>query len=196
MTTIIDEYIKRHKQLVIAIAGSIGTGKTKISKEFQDISKLQIVFLNDFAKENYDSTIKLSDDIEIINYDSYNYYDWDKFNKFINDNKKNGIIICGVGFPKTHVAFVIDFHIYLKLNKQHLLENKIKYLETHNIKDINIEHEKLIVNKLSYPHILNIIGNSVINKFINVSEYHDKEKLFDDIFDSIINFIENDLYKQ
>lgn len=203
---IVEAHIKLKNQLVILISGLSGTGKTKLAKSISELFKIKFINMNDYCDKNYNKTIKLPSGVEVINWDTDDIYDWNKFNGDMDKYAKDGVIVCGVVFPKDKIKFKLDFHIHIKLNKQNLFKKRTEYLEEHkedcqevgrNV-DKNIEYT--IFNQLTFPYYLGMAERSDITKFINANEYANldqivyDEKLFDDAFDYLIKGIEKKIY--
>src|SRR5271169_4253888 len=134
---IVQAYTKFNNGNVILISGFSGTGKTKFSKFIADLFGFKLVDLTEFyfqleaydKEENYETT---KDGRKILKWDNiYESVDWDKFNKFVEEHKKDGLVIYGFGFPPKLLHFTPDFHILIKVAKQKLLENRAKFIEGH-----------------------------------------------------------------
>lgn len=197
---IVDAYKKFNKQLIILVSGMSGSGKTKLAKNISEDFNLEVIKQSDFYKNPYSNDFTLSDGSTTTNWYTYDAYDWDNFNKVINDKKSNGIIVTGLVFPTKFLDFKPDFTLSLSVKKAVLFEKMEKILEQN--KDIYPEKyddfkdgkTKYIFNKLSFPFFLSSVEDSVINKFINVNEMND-DQIYDMAFDYIIPEIEKRVYK-
>jgi hypothetical protein len=201
--TIVEAYVEKKDGLIILISGMSGSGKTKLGKEIAKLFKLEFLNSAKFCKKDYDNkvTFKIPNsdkNFELINMDSDDIIDWDKFNEEVSDKKKKGIIISGVSFPKDKINFTPDFHVHIKLNKQNLIKKRQQFVEDHEEDCKNFDTiknsfiELYIINHYTYPYYLTITQNSVINKFINANELielsNDEyyEKIVDQCFDYLI----------
>jgi len=202
---IVEAYIKFNSQLIILISGFSGSGKTLLGRNIQRDFKLQFINLNDYYKEDYNNVVDLGHDIKVIDWDHPDAIDWDKFNEKINEDKTKGIVCVGFGFPEDRIKFTPDFHIRLDIPKPRLIEMRHKYLDENKDNKLNeykdSRVELLIMNKLSYPHHEEI---KVKSKYTYKFSLFDKEnltldeipnKMYDDVFDYLINQIEKKIYK-
>ena len=198
MANIIEKYIETNGQLIIAISGFSGIGKNKIAKQLSKDTKLEVISLANYAKKDYMNIIELTSGTKINNHDNFNYYDWDKFNKDVNDKKRNGLIIIGIGFPNDNLEFKIDYHIMVRAPKQLLFEFRHNYIVKHKdklgdlLKIIDTPDEKQLVNSITYPFYLNIPQISKIDKFYNITKMD--EEIYDDLYDNVIKFIMKNVY--
>jgi hypothetical protein len=188
---IVQAYTKFNNGLVILMAGFSGTGKTEYSRFLSELFGFKLVDLTEFylelkeydKEQNYETT---KDGVKILKWDNiYESVNWDKFNTFVESNKKDGLVIYGFGFPTKLLKFVPDFHILVKISKQKLLENRAKFIENHtpDEKEIpkKIEEERLVLNTVTYPLYLKISEDSKFTKVINTNEMTEdqvKEELF------------------
>lgn len=208
---IIDAYIKFNKQLVIIISGMSGTGKTKLAQNISDLFKLELINMNKYCNSDYAETVKILQGVEVVNWDSDDIYDWKAFNddvnKILTESDKAGIVICGVSFPTDKLLFTVDFHIQIKLSKQNLYTQRKKYLDEKTDcqeakRKISDELDYTIFNQLTYTYYLDLSNRSTINKYINANDYitldnnaYD-EKLYDDVYEYLINQINKNVYKE
>ncbi|ARF08872.1 hypothetical protein Catovirus_1_922 [Catovirus CTV1] len=206
---IVEAYIKFKNKLIIIISGISGSGKTELSKNISKLLDLKLINLNKYCRKDYNKTIKLQGNTEVINWDSDDVYDWDKFNKDVNDNYKNGVVLTGVSFPRDKINFTPDYHIQIKLSKQNLLKKRSEILDeledncsgtSENKIDKNLEYT--LFNQVTYPYYLNLTNNSDITKFLNANEYINlsndeyNEKLYDEAFDYLMKQISKAVYSQ
>lgn len=197
MVNILEKYIETRGQLIIAISGFPGSDKNEIGKQLSDDLGFKLIKLIDYIKENYNNIITI-DNIKLNNYDTFEYYDWNKFNIEIDKNKK-GIIIVGVGFPTDKINFNIDCTIMIRAPKQLLFEIRHDYMVKHIeklgdiAKIIDTPDEKKIFNSTVYPFYLNMPRYMKVDYYCNITEKN--QHIYDNIIEFIINFISASLYK-
>lgn len=193
---IIEFYIKYIKSLVIVISGLSGSGKTTVAKKIAKDFNIELIEQFDFYKKDYNETIVLNKDTKIINWDSDDAIDWDKFNSVVNEKKHSGVIIAGMSFPTDLIEFPIDFHIHLHVPKQVTLERRRAYLSRHqdefpeSFSEIDTNLDKLKLNKLTYPYYLESKNKMNITKYINATDINE-DQVYDQIFDYLIDSIKN-----
>ena len=194
---IVEAYLKKRKQLVILISGFSGCGKSVIAKNIAKDFNIEYLNLNNFMKEDYAETTtpKILLDKKIIDWDDPTAINWDEFNNKINEIKNKGVIVSGFGFPSDKLQFHTHYHIHLKISKDLLLKNRKEYkLENADTKLENIDEEleKKILNNISYPHYIEILGKSKVNTTIQVGE--NLKETYDSVFDNLIEFINDKVY--
>jgi tRNA A37 threonylcarbamoyladenosine biosynthesis protein TsaE len=206
---IVEEFINQNKQCVILISGFSGSGKSLIAKSLvKDINRskseksedFKFLNLNDFYKSEseYNKTVEVGE-LKIVDWDDPEAVNWVDFNKEIDKNKKTGVIVSGFAFPKDKLNFSSDFHIHIKISKDDLIKNRHEFTQeklddkTSRVDEIGEEMEKRILNKVTFPHYLKSLENSVINKFFMV-EYGGIKKVYDEMFDYIMDFIKKKIY--
>ena len=105
----------------------------------------------------------------------------------------------GFGFPNDLINFKPDFHIYLRISKQKLIENRNKFLEENADNPLNeikdSRTELLILNNLSYKHYMENKEKSTYTFNMDVTE-KTPETTYDEIFNYIIKEIEKSVYKK
>jgi len=193
---VVEAYIKNNKKLLIFISGlHPGSGKSEISKNINRDFKINCINQKDYISKNYKNKVKLPNGKEVINYDSDDSIDWDKFNKDIKKLQKKGLVVNGMSFNKDKIKVKPDFHIHLSISKKNnllkrkeLIENDKKY------SNMDYDEIKLVMNQLTYPYYLETLNKSNINKFINTNKYN-QEQVYDQVFDSLMEFIFDNLYK-
>lgn len=196
---IIEAYIKYKGQLLLLISGLSGCGKLNLGKELADIFNITLIDEFNYYKKNYNEKIKLSNGDEIINWYTDDAIDWDRFNKDIDREKKNGVIVIGFSLPEDKIESSSDYHIHLNIPKQVCLEKRKIFLEKHKdtypdeYKLSGSDTEKLKMNKLIFPYYLESTKKSKINRFVNVGLSDDSD-IYDKVFDMIIEFINEFLY--
>lgn len=211
---IVQAYTNKKNQFIILISGFSGSGKTKLSKFIADLFSFQHVNLTHYyypteifdKEENY---VSLKNGTRILNWDNiYESVDWNKFNTFVNNNKKIGVVAVGFGFPTELLQFDPDFHIHIKINKSNLIENREKYITAHlskidpvltsfatrepildNDKNSDIDIDKNILNNITYPIYYKLIEESKIDKYINTNDVSD-DKIKEEIFEYLMNMVE------
>lgn len=196
---IVEAYIKFRGQLVILISGVSGTGISHLAKNISKDLNIMSISYATFCQKNYDNKVMLPNGKEVINWDSDDVIDWDKFNETIEKNKKNGVVAYSQAFPtkKLNKNLNVDAHIHIKLNKQNLFARRKKYIEEHEDEcgELYQEDESLIFNRLTFPYYLQSVQNSEITKFINANEVaqnseHDyDEYLANEAFDYLMFII-------
>ncbi len=195
MVNIVEKYIEIKGQLIILISGFSGSGKTLIAKNIESDFKINFLNLNDFYRKDYVNIVDLGNDVKVNDWDNPESINWEEFNGKVNELKT--VIVSGFCFPDDLIKFKPDYHIYLKISKQKLLENRHSYLEENkdnplnDIKDSKIE--LLILNNLSYKHYIDIKERSTYTFNIDVSD-KTPDSTYDDIFDKIIKEIEKIVY--
>lgn len=186
---IVEKYIDVNKQLILYISGMSGCGKTQIGKFMSRDFKIDLIDQDDYYKKSYEKNgekVKLGDN-EIVNWYSDESIDWERFNADINDKKTKGVIVIGTALPDDKMTLKPDLHIQLSMSKQECVRRRLLFLEAKNEK-VDMDHEKLKINKLAYPYYLDVVNRSKINKFVNITEKSDNT-IYDDVFDVIIDFI-------
>lgn len=201
---IIEAYIKTKGHLNILISGMSGSGKSTLAKNIGKLFGLTVVNMNEYCNPNHSEKVKLLQDIEVINWDTDDVFDWNNLN---NDMKNmSNYVLSGVAFPRDKIKFPVDFHIQIKLSKQNLFKRRQNYLDEHekdcrnidrNI-DQNIEHT--IFNQLTYTYYIDITNRSDVTRFLNANDFADlnnhdyNEKIFDEAYKILIQLIEKHLY--
>jgi uridine kinase len=194
---IIEKYIEDKKSLIILISGFSGSGKTVIGKSLAKDLKVTFINLNDYYKEDYSET-KLVGNLKVIDWDSPEAIDWDKFNEKINEIKNSGVVISGFAFPEKKLKFHVDFHVHLKISKDDLIKNRNDFTSERDdsklkdIKDLTPEIEKRILNAISFPIYLEMLKESKFSKTINI-QYGELKKAYDELFDYIIASVKKNI---
>jgi adenylate kinase family enzyme len=162
-----------------------GSGKRSIAKFIERDFKLVLINVDDYIVPNFDKTEVLSNNVKIINWDDIDAYDWEKINNKVLENQSKGVILCGPYFPTTKLKFESDFHIQIKVQKQVLIEKRLKYAESHESKFKGLEaYISMIVNQITYPNFLKYSEESKIDKYVN-----SKEQTNDQIYDQVADFL-------
>lgn len=191
---IAEAYIKFKGQLIILVSGLSGSGKTELARDIERDFKLKMVNLDNYHKKEYNKTVDIGD-VKVVDWDSVESYDWDEFNKTINDNKANGIIAVGSMFIPELLKFNPDGHIHVKIAKKTLLDKRHAYIESHREKAPtlyelkNTDTEMQIFNKITFPHYFEYREKSKINIFLNANE-KSVDQMYDEAFDYLIDIIQ------
>jgi shikimate kinase len=203
--TIIEAFNIAKDGLIIFISGMSGTGISQLGSSLGKLLNLNIFDTKKYCNIDYNITKKINEEVEVINWDSDDIYDWNKINDYIKENKKNGLIVVGTALPSDKINIKADLFIYIKLSKDNILERRVKFAEVNKAetcnKNILIENAKLIYNNLTFPYYDELIKRSNITKFINANNYAqlDKEeyneKILNDSFEYIINNIQENINK-
>lgn len=190
---IVQAYTKFKGQMIILISGFSGSGKTKLSKFLSKLFEFKYVKLNEFrlSENDYDKDenyVILKNGDKILNWDNiYASIDWNKFNDYINNNKKNGVVVDGFGFPIKLLKFETDFHIHIKINKKNLLEKREQYVKKKKL-DRDIELDRMILNQVTFPIYVKLNEDSKIDKFVNTNDVTE-EKIKEDVFFYLMQMI-------
>jgi len=188
---IIEAYIKFKDQLIILISGLSGSGKTYVAKNINNDFKLQCMSLESYCKKKYNKKVKISDKLTVVDWDDLDSYNWEKFNKDVEFNKR-GVIVTGTAFPRDRIYFQPDVHINITTSKGQVIENRRKFIKTHpslcnDMKKILYTHDEIdYINKVVYPHYVNDIKKSNVNKFFKGT----LEEIVDNVFNFIIEKIQ------
>jgi len=197
MVNIVEKYIQNKDQLIILISGFSGSGKTLLAKNIERDFKLNFLNLNDFYKKDYVNIVDLGNNIKVNDWDNSDAVDWDSFNSKVKELKN--VVVSGFGFPNDLINFKPDFHIYLRISKQKLIENRHKFLEENEDNPLNeikdSRTELLILNNLSYKHYMENKEKSTYTFNMDVTE-KTPDTTYDEIFNYIIKEIEKSVYKK
>lgn len=177
---IIEAYIKFNKELIILISGLSGSGKTQLAKNIERDFKIEMINAEKHCVKNYNNKVKLNNGVDVIDWDAIDAYDWDTINKLINEKKSKGVVVCGQSFPTNVLKEDKYFHIHIKIQKQLLIETRKKYVKENLLTCKDLEGlESAIVNQITYPHYLDYLTKSRIDKFIN-SKGVDIDSIYDE----------------
>ncbi|AYV84098.1 MAG: hypothetical protein Hyperionvirus17_18 [Hyperionvirus sp.] len=180
---IVEAYIKYSSQLVILISGVSGTGISHLAKSLAKDTKLPALSYAKYCKPNYDKKVTLPDDTEVINWDTDEIIEWDRFNRDIKEHKNTGVIAFAPAFPLNRLDpdLVVAAHLHIKLSKDNLYARRKKYIEAH-VEECGPlpANDQLIFNRLTYPYYKQSQENSVITKYLNANEFsNDPEDVYD-----------------
>jgi len=191
-------YIKYKKQLIIIVSGLAGCGKSILAENIKRDFKLILLDQHNYYKKDYQDKVTLKNNEEVVNWDSDNAFDWERFNKDVNKHKETGVIIDTIGLPYDKINFEPDFNIYLSITKKKCIEKRKDFLEKHKetykkeYEEIDTTTSKLKFNTLTYPYYLENMkkAKGKISKFIQGDELTNDE-IYDVAFDHIIKQIGN-----
>jgi len=197
---IVEAYIKSNGQLVILISGISGCGKTALAKNISEDFKIKYIDQHNYYKDGWNTTIKLPDGNEIINYDTDEAVDWEKFIEDIKKNRSSGVVVSGFSLPSGRFDFKKDVHIHLNISKQQCLDKRKTFYDdnqqifpnNYNFADDTAEKYKF--NQYTFPYYLESTKAANITKFYTITDRTD-DQTYDDIFDYLIEFIKKSVYK-
>jgi cytidylate kinase len=189
---VVEAYTQFKGQLIIVISGIAGSNKNKIAKIIANSLKLQLIKQIDYYKPSYDKKITRPDGIEIINLNTDDVIDWDKFNNDVNHMSQKGVILSVSTLPNNMINFTVDYHIHLAISKQNYAENREKYLTRYkddnpqDFSELNTQIDKWKINQ-NYMYYKNSINNMNIHKFITVNNSNaEGSDIIDNIWNDII----------
>lgn len=199
---IVDAYVIREKSFIIFVSGLQCCGKTTLAKYIARDFDMELIDQFNYFKKDYDVKSKLSDELSLVNWDSDDAINWDKFNADIQTAKtsRKKVVVVGFALVDDKIKIKPNIHIHLGISKQRSLEKKRVFLEKNKEKypeeysEINTPIELLKMNKFIFPYYLSTKERSKINKFISVNDIDDN-KAYDQVFDSIVDYIEDKLYE-
>lgn len=193
---IVEAFLKFNGKLIIILSGLSGSGKKAIAKFIERDFKLVLINIDDYVISNFDKTQVLQNDVKIINWDDVDSYDWEKINQVVLENQSKGVILCGPYFPTKKLQFETDFHIQIKVPKQILIENRLKYAESNESKFKGLsEYIPMIVNQITYPSFLKYSEESKIDKHVNSKE-HTNDQIYDQVADFLFFKIKENLQEK
>lgn len=185
---IIDAYIAFTGQFIVALTGLSDCGRDDISKLLSKDTKLQIINQKQYyvpiekLNPQYQK-FKLSDGSVVSIWETNdNFVEWDKFNKVVNDNKKNGIIINAFSLPVDKIDFMPDIHVHFNINRGKCIA---RIIEKNKDLDPGILNEKLTPVYEYYKELLPI---PKITKFFTIKSIEDQSlsDLYDLVWDYVI----------
>ena len=163
------------------ISGLSGSGKTQIAKNIERDFKIEMIDCEMYCKKDYDNVKQLHDGTKLVDWDDIDSFDWKAINKLVNNKKSKGVVISGPYFVTDLLGFDQDFHVHIKIQKQMLIEARKQYVENNKDKCENlIGLEAPIVNQITYPHYLDYLKKSKIDKFVT---FVDVDKVYDETTD-------------
>jgi len=193
---IIEAYAKFNKELIIIISGLSGSGKTKMSSQIEKFFKIKKIDIELLCNDQNNKTVALPNGIVVKDWDHIDSYNWDKINNEVNANKQNGVIVCGPYFPQNKLKFSPSFHIHIKVSKQQILENRRQYIIANKdkceelVQFVHTPTEMLMINQITYPHYMEYLKESKIDKFIDMREMNN-----DQVYEQIETYLLNSIQK-
>ena len=183
---VIDAYNKKYGNIVIYVIGMYGSRKTQFANTLAKDLNFVHVSRDDYVENDIDNKDTNNVDID----DNIN---WDKLKSFISSNKN--VIVSGSSLPPEKLDVYSHFAVHIKISKQKMIDARIDFLKKHDmLKDDSEEKIKKIMDTVTYPYYLDALKTNKINKFINGNDMKDSQ-IEDELFSSVINFIEKKLYK-
>lgn len=174
------------KQIIIAISGISGAGKTTIGKVLA--YKMNGIFIDqDWFFKKQKPIVTLSSGVKVLNYDSDESLDIIKFNDFIINklHLNKPIIISGFALKDSFFhKMKPSLHFHIKIPKELSLETRLK------VKKFSQERknkETLVFNEYVYPYYEETLKKSSINYFIDGVDYSGKRKNLTDIINQIVS---------
>lgn len=180
--TVLDAYFKVHGQFILALSGISGCNKKKVAVELSKYFNAKLIDQFDYYKKNYQEIITISskdrsNSIDIINWDTDDAVDWEKFNAdVINFSATSKVVILGFNLKPTLLQFNIDYHVFLNVNKRDCIKKRIKALEKLEDKvsdDFKLNEAGLFETKMynvTFPYVDEIIKEMKINKFVKTAD--------------------------
>jgi len=196
--TVLDAYYKVYGQFILAISGLSGCNKRSVARELSKYINAKLIDQYDYYKQNFSEIITISgkdNSIDIVNWDSDDAIDWDKFNKdVIEYSKTSKVIILSVNLKTSLIKFNVDYNVYLNVNKSDCVKKRLKILEKST--DEDSDDRKLFKNNLfetkmynvTFPYNEKTIKETKINKFIKISDMN-AETIADVIWELVKNYL-------
>lgn len=182
---ILEAFIKKYKQLIILIIGLPCSNKSEIAKELKIDLEFPTININNYLIKNKFKQVDF-DGVKFKIHDDTENYNWEKFNKDINDLKSSGVIIYGNYIDTSKIDFEIDFSFFYSLNitlcKKIINEKKLLNFS-------NIEDEKVYFEKIFNPKYEELKSAIKFNKFFNIKENTIFSNSYDEIFDLLMDLI-------
>lgn len=186
---ILEAFIKKYKQLIILIIGLPCSNKSEIAKELKSDLGFPIINTNNYLIKNKFKQVEF-DGVKFKIHDDTENYDWDKFNKDVEELKSSGIIIYGNYIDSNKIDFKIDFSFFYSLNttlcKKILSEKKLLNLT-------NVEDGIIYFEKIFNPKYKELKSNIKFNKFFNIKEDTIFSNSYDELFDLLMILIQSKL---
>lgn len=200
---IVEAYIKFNKKLIILISGLSGSGKSYVASSIERDFKIKKINIERYCIKNNERKVTLPNEVVVTDWDHIDSYDWDAINNDVVKNMNNGVVVCGPYFTTDKIKFEPDFHINIKISKQQLIKKRHDYIVKNPTKCkellpfIDTPTETLIINKITYPHFIEYMGKSKIDKTISAielgesNEYQIYDQASDWLFEQIQIFLKN-----
>jgi hypothetical protein len=189
---VLEAFIKKFGQLIILILGLPCTNKSELAKKLSADLNIQLLKINDFLiKDKYIETEVENTKFKL--YENVENYDWDALNNKVGQLKTNGIIIYGNFLDSDKINFNIDVIYFYSMNNnlcKKLLNEKKLFDES-----LDDAKKEIYFNNIFIPSYNQLKQKFKINKFFNIKDDTNLDNIYDELFDSVINFIESKLYK-
>lgn len=186
---ILEAFIKKYNQLIILIIGLPCSNKSEIAKELKTDLGFNIININNYLIKNKFKQVEF-DGVKFKIHDDTENYDWDKFNKDIEELKSSGVIIYGNYIDSSKIDFKVDFSFFYSLNitlcKKIINEKKL-------LNFTNTEDEKIYFEKIFNPKYEELKTTIKFNKFFNIKENTIFSSSYDEIFDLLMKLIKEKL---
>jgi len=188
---LVEEYILRNEKLIIIVSGLSGSNRSQLAKNIERDFKIKRIDLDLYCNKENTKIFELSNGIKITDWEHIDIFDWKKFNKDVNESKKEGLIVCGDYFPTEKLEFKTDFHLHVKLSKQKLMEKRNEYIKKNPdkcpelVKFLDTPIVNLIMKQITYKYYLDYRDKSKIDKYLNGDE-NTPEQIYDQSFDYLM----------
>ena len=148
-----------------------------------------IININNYLIDNKFKKVEL-DNIKFKIRDDTENYDWNKFNKDVDEVKSTGIIIYGNYIDITKIDFIIDFSFFYSLNMTvcSKILSKKKLLNF-----VNTQDEKIYFEKIFKPKYEELKLKIKFNKYFNIKENTIFSTSYDEIFNLFMVLIKSKL---
>jgi hypothetical protein len=177
------KYIEQNGQLLIFVTGLSGSQQNFFASELGKNFDLNVIQLKNYQnKENKDNII-----------------DFNKLNEDIDEKKKTGLIVSGFPVSISKLNHKIDIYITLSINKTKYVEYKKLQNKNNNNNDRSISRleEDIINHYYKTIEIYTTIMEPIkVDKFINLNKYENNEEIYSEIFNTIVNIINKNIYKK
>lgn len=186
---ILEAFIEKYKQLIILIIGLPCSNKSEIAKELKTDLGFPIINTNNYLIKNKFKKVEFSG-VKFKIHDDTENYDWDKFNKDIEELKSTGVIIYGNYIDVSKIDFKIDFSFFYSVNntlcKKIINEKKL-------LNFTNVDDRKIYFDKIFNPKYEELKSNIKFNKFFNIKEDTKFSTSYDELFDLLMILIQSKL---
>lgn len=178
---ILEKYLLDNKQLIIAIIGYQGSKKSEFAKKLSNDFKFKLININDYYKENSfieenikDATIKI--------YEHYDNYNWKELSTKVNKLKSKGVVLYGNIIDVDKTTFTIDYMFFITIKNTQFKEFLIK----NNKISLKENYLDLYITNYITPLYENLKKKIKVNKFYNIKDKNDIEKIYQDLFNYLI----------
>lgn len=188
---ILQVHIEEFNQIIILVLGMPCSNKSEIAKELAQDLNLNIININDYIiKDKF--VEKESENIKYKIYEDTETIDWNKLNKDVNKDKN--VVIYGNFIDFDKIEFNPDYVLFYSLNnklcKQLLIDNKLLDFDEKDETSLNNWYTNIFL-----PIYENIKSSGKINKFYNIKEDTEFEKIYDETFDILMHYLNAKLNK-